>query len=107
MKLLKSVDGHYLLPSWASGQNSIDGIRVVESSRVPQNQLVIGDFRYATIYDIGGVEVSMGWVNDQFIKNQMTILAEKRTGLLVRGVDLDAFLKVTDITAAIAAITAA
>lgn len=108
-KLLKATDGHYLLPPFISADGTIiDGVRVVESSQVTANTLVIGDFRYGTVYDDGeGVEVSLGWVNDQFIKNTFTILAEKRLGLLVRNINLPAFRKVTSISAAITAITPA
>lgn len=105
-KLLKDAEGRYLLPPFISADGTvIDGVRVIESSQVTADTLVIGDFRYGTIYDLEDVEVSMGWVNDQFIKNTFTILAEKRLGLLVRNVDLDAFRKVTSIAAAITAIT--
>lgn len=105
-KLLKATDGHYLLPPFISADGTvIDGVRVTESSEVTANTLVIGDFRYGTVYDDGqGIEVTMGWINDDFIKNQWRILAEERLGLLVRTINLPAFRKVTSITAAIAAI---
>lgn len=105
-KLAKATDGHYVLPPFISADGTIiDGMKVVESSQVTINTMLIGDFRYGTIYDLEGVTVSMGFVNDQFVKNAMTILAEKREGLLIRDVDVDAFLKVDDIDAAIVAIT--
>jgi len=44
----------------------------------------------------------MGFIANQFINDMMTIKARKRTALLVRNVDLNAFAKVTDIPAAIA-----
>lgn len=105
-KLLKDAEGRYLLPPFINADGTvIDGVRVVESAQVVANTLVIGDFDYAWLYDYGGTEVSMGWVNDQFIKNTFTILAERRLALLVRNVHLDAFRKVTSISAAITAIT--
>jgi hypothetical protein len=105
-KLLKATDGHYLIPPFVSSDGKvIDGMNVVESSQVTANTLVIGDFRYGTVYDDGqGIEVTMGWINDDFIKNQWRILAEERLALLVRNINLPAFRKVTSITAAIAAI---
>lgn len=106
-KLAKGTDGHYVLPPFIMSNGEIvDGMRVVESSQVTANTLALGDFRYATSYDLEGTTVEVGFVNDQFIKNAKTILAEKREMLLVRNVDLDAFLKVTDIDAAVAAVTA-
>lgn len=105
-KLLKDAEGRYLLPPFINADGTvIDGVRVVESAQVVANTLVIGDFDYAWLYDYGGTEVSMGWVNDQFIKNTFTILAERRLALLVRNAHLDAFRKVTSISAALTAIT--
>jgi len=77
---------------------------VVESSQVTANTMLVGDFRYGTIYDLEDVVIEMGWINDQFVKNTFTILAEQRLGLLIRTVDETAFRKVTDIAAALAAI---
>jgi len=107
LKLIKDADGRYNLPPFmmANGQ-VVDGMSIIESSQVTANTLIVGDFRYGTIYDAEGVTVEMGYVNDQFIKNTQTILAEKRTMLLVRNADNDAFRKVIDINAAIAGISA-
>lgn len=107
MRLLKGTDGHYMLPSSLSTDaKTIEGIRVYETSRVPMGQLIIGDFRYGTIYDLEDTEITFGWVNNQFLENKFTILGEKRMGLLVRNVDADAFLKVTSIADALEAIEA-
>lgn len=105
-KLAKGSDGHYVLPPFISADGTrIDMMRVIESSQVTANTMVLGDTRYGTVYTLEGVTIEMGYVNDQFIKNTFTILAEERLGFLVRNVDVDAFLKVTDIDAAIAAVT--
>lgn len=101
-KLKKGVDGHYVLPPFISQNGSIiDGIRVVESSQVTANTLVVGDTRYGTIYDLEGTEIEIGHIDKQFVEDTMTMKATKRTSLLVRNVDLDAFSKVTDIAAAL------
>lgn len=101
LKTLKDADGRYLSPNWANG-DTIGGLRIVESSQVAANTMVVGDFRYGTIYDLEDVNIEMGWINDQFIKNAFTILAEQRLGLLIRTVDETAFRKVTNITTALA-----
>ena len=106
-KLSKGTDGHYVLPPFVSADGMlIAGLRVVESSQVDANTLLVGDFRWGTIYDLEGVDIQMGFINDQFIQNAMTILAEQRLGLLIRTVDVTAFRKVTDIDTAITTITA-
>jgi HK97 family phage major capsid protein len=103
LKTIKDADGRYLMPPWATEVN-IGGLRVVESSQVTANTMVVGDFRFGTIYDLEGVTIEMGLINDQFIQNAFTILAEKREGLLIRTVDETAFRKVSNITTALAAL---
>ena len=105
MKLQKNEFGQYVMPPFANGQNNVDSMVVYENSVVTANTLVIGDFRYATRYTMGGVEIEVGMINEQFTHDLMTIKARERSALLVRNVDLDAFLKVTDVNAAIAAVT--
>lgn len=98
LKLQKDTQGRYLFDGKALPWN------VVESSQVTAGTMLVGDFRYGTIYDLEDVTIEMGWINDQFIKNTFTILAEQRLGLLIRTVDETAFRKVTDISAALAAL---
>jgi len=98
LRLAKDTQGRYLFEGKVLPWN------IVESSQVTANTLVAGDFRYGTIYDLEDVVIEMGWINDQFIKNTFTILAEQRLGLLIRTVDETAFRKVTDIAAALGAI---
>ncbi len=101
-KLLKAIDGHYLLPPFISVDGTrIDNVLVVESAQVTANTLVLGDSRYATIYHEEDVTVTVGLIDQQFIKNQWTILAEQVMCLLVRTVDVDAFVYCSDIAAAI------
>lgn len=105
-KLAKGSDGHYVLPPFIAANGMVvDGCQVVESSQVTEGTLVVGDFRFGTIYDLEGVTVEVGWVNDQFTQNTKTILAEQRLGLLIRNADATGFLKCANIGAAINAIS--
>lgn len=104
-KLAKAANGHYILPPFISADGKvIDGVRVVETSVVTKNTLALGDFNYGTIYHSEDLVIEMGWINDQFVKNQWTIRAEQECMLLVRNADLDAFTKITDIDAAVASL---
>jgi hypothetical protein len=106
-KLKKGADGHYVLPPFITADGKIiDSVRVVESNQVTQNTLTAGDFRYGTIYDAQGLEIEMGMINDQFVKDAYTIKASQRELLLVRNVDADAFIKIDDVDAAVASLTA-
>lgn len=103
---VKSSDGHYQLPPFMQNQGRVGNLQIIESPKVTVNTLMVGDASYGTIYQSEDVVIEMGLVNDQFLKNQWTIRAEQELCFLQRNADLGAFVKVTDITAAIAALTA-
>lgn len=86
--LEKGTDNRYV---WAvvtdNNGSRIWGVRVVESvglqsrapADVPRRCLVVGDYRMgAQLLDRMDLTVQVGLVNDQFIKNMRTILAEER-----------------------------
>jgi hypothetical protein len=101
-KLAKAVDGHYILPPFVSADGMrIDNVQVVESSEVDVNTLLIGDFTKGRIYRSESVNITMGLIANQFIENKWTILAEEEMMLLIRDVDADAYLEVSNIDAAI------
>ena len=105
LNIAKDSGGRYLLPPFANLQGnaqSIGGLKIVGSAQVTPNTMVVGDFRFGTIYDLEDFTIEMGWINDQFIKNCFTILAEQRLALLIRTGDEPAFRKVTNITTALA-----
>jgi HK97 family phage major capsid protein len=98
----------YINPGWASSiitggqpEMNVNGIRVIPSAAVTANTMVVGDFNFATIYNLGGITLDMGWIDKQFVENMMTLRAERRLGMLVRTAHTDAFRKVTDVDAAL------
>ena len=103
LQLYKDGGGRYLVPPGLSANGlELSGLKIVPSSQVTVNTMVVGDFRYGTIYELEDTTVEMGWINDQFIKNTFTILAEARLALLIRTGDETAFRKVANITTALA-----
>jgi len=101
MELLRegSGTGAYLYgaPGTNAGAQPF-GVSVVMSQHMPAGSFLIGALRTsAIIYQRQGAVVEMGFVNDDFTKNLVTIRAEERLGL---GVDRPAGLMYGDITAA-------
>lgn len=98
MELAKDAGGAYLYgaPGTNAGMNPF-GVAVVLSNHMPAGKFLIGNLAgAATIYQRQGAVVEMGFVNDDFTKNLVTIRAEERIGL---GVDRPSAIMYGDITA--------
>lgn len=54
------------------------GMNVVETEAVPANTAYIGDFRYCVLWDREQASITVGTINDQLVRNMVTILAEMR-----------------------------
>jgi HK97 family phage major capsid protein len=96
--LAKDGEGRYLFEE----NGTIAGLAVVEDNFMPDNQLVVGDRRFASIYQMSGIVLSEGFVGDQFGEDLKSIKARKRCLMLIREVDRTGFLKCTDIEDALA-----
>lgn len=77
--------GGYLMgaPS-AVGANTVWGLPVVESEAITENTGLVGDFPMGcTLFDREQAVIRIGLINDQFIRNMQTILAELRAAFVV------------------------
>ncbi len=79
MRLTKDANGQYLFPpfSLANGE-IISGLRIAASPSVDQGSFVLGDFSYLNIRDYIPLTIEFGWENDDFTKNMVTMIGEKR-----------------------------
>lgn len=100
--LKKDSQNRYLFDE--NGQ--IAGLTVVEDNFIPDNELVVGDRRFAAIYQMGGIVLSEGFVDKQFVEDMKTLKARKRMLMLIREVDRTGFLHCTDIEAALTTLEA-
>lgn len=80
-----ATPGTYLMgPPSTSGATSLWGLPVVESEIVPAGTAVVADWRQAmTLFDREQGNVRAGTINDQFIRNMQTLLAELRVAFVV------------------------
>jgi HK97 family phage major capsid protein len=103
IELLKGTDDRYV---WAIIRDELGprvwSLRVVETIAAEENagntteerNIVVGDWvRGATLWDRQQSTVAVGWVDDQFIKNQRTLRAELRAAFAVKRPK--AFIKIT------------
>lgn len=102
--LAKDGENNYL---FNTELGTIAGLFVVEDNNMPDNQLIVGDRRFAKIYEKGGVVLSEGEINAQFTSDMKTIKARKRMAMLIRNVDSTGFLKCTNITTALTTLATA
>ena len=86
----------YGLPGVAGNANPF-GVRIVLSANMTQGKFLIGALNTAAVlYNRTGAVVEMGYINDDFTKNLVTIRAEERLGL---GVERPSAVLYGDITA--------
>ena len=76
-----------------AGSLSLDGIPIIETTLVTVDTYLIGDFRKATVYDKGSLDIKVGYENDDFTKNLVTILAEWRGLNVIKTNQTTAFVK--------------
>ena len=77
--------GQYLMgPPSQVGATTIWGIPVIESEALTENTGLIGDFAMGcALYDREQAAVRVGTIDDQFVRNMQTILAELRAAFVV------------------------
>ena len=107
MDLAKSdTDGHYLMPPFTSADGTvIKGVRVIETNFLDGDEFIVGDFSRYLFNIVDGLTIEVGYINDQFIKNQFTIRAEMYGMGRVKANEAFAFVK-GDFTSAKAALLA-
>ncbi|QIY92237.1 phage major capsid protein [Chryseobacterium gallinarum] len=104
MDLEKGTDGHYILPPFvtADGQR-IAGILVIENEAIAEGSFLVGDFTKSNLRIREEININLGYENDDFTKNLVTILAEMRAAHYIKKHHIPAFLQGT-FAAAITAI---
>jgi HK97 family phage major capsid protein len=82
--LLRTADGIYIWGNPAdAGPERIWGLRVVQTVAQTEGTALVGDFNQAALLLREGLTMKAGYVNDDLIKNRLTIVAEMRAGVAV------------------------
>jgi HK97 family phage major capsid protein len=106
LQIYKSTNAGYNTPFWYPGGNAltINGIPIIATTYISQGDFVIGDFSKLNVRFRNNLSIQTGYVNDDFKKNMVTILAEARVCSFVKANQVNAFKKgnFTTLLAAIA-----
>lgn len=108
--LLKDANNNYILPPFVARvgnkEYNIDGMIVRSNPNVPANSLYVLDSTKGTIYNRKGVVIELSYENaTNFETETVTLKAYRRLNLLIRNVNKNAFMKCSDVQAALTAIT--
>lgn len=107
MELVKDSTGQYVLPPFTSVDGTVvSGIPVVGNTGMTLDKFLIGDFTKSGVRFKEGLTINVGYENDDFTKNLVTILAEARLVHRVKSNHYGAFVY-GDFSDAITALTPA
>lgn len=107
MELAKDSTGQYVLPPFTSiDGTTVSGIPVIGNTGMTIDKFLIGDFTKSGVRFKEGVTINVGYENDDFTKNLVTILAEARLVHRVKSNHYGAFVY-GDFSDAITALTPA
>lgn len=107
MELSKDTTGQYIMPPFiATDGTTVSGIRVITNTGVTLDKFLVGDFTKSGVRFKEGLTINVGYENDDFTKNLVTILAEARLVQRVKSNHYGAFVY-GDFSDAITALTKA
>lgn len=96
MDLTKTADGIYVAPPFTTAQGqTIAGLRVIANTGVAAGDFYVGDFRKVILGIREEININIGYENDDFTKNLVTILAEMRAAQYVKTNDAGSIVKGT------------
>lgn len=100
MELAKNTQGNYIFPPfYLNGGQQIAGLRVYTSTVVTAGDFLVGDFTKDHLGIREEINIQIGYENDDFTKNLVTILGEMRAVNYIKTNDVNAFVKGTFSTA--------
>ena len=105
IQLTKTSQGEYTYPIFMdqTGAMNLAGMVVVSSANMTADNFVIGDFSRFNVRYREALNMSIGYVNDDFQRNMVTILCEARLVSYIKANDQAGFVT-GDFTTAIAAL---
>ena len=107
IRLAKATDGNYLVNRLADGTLTLNGLTIIESNAVAVKELMVMDSSVAEVYFKQNPEIQIGQEATDLTQDQYTIVMFLRAQLVIEGPDKLGLVLVSDISAAITALTKA
>ncbi len=92
MKLTKDSQGNYVLPLTLPGVTDVVDVPVVKNPRMTKGEFLIMDTSKGNLRIREDITFDIGYENDDFTKNLVTILAETRVTFYIKSQHTKAFL---------------
>lgn len=97
MHLTKATDGAYTYPVFyqnpLTGQSMVFNLVVISTTFMTEGNFIVGDLKRNFMKMREGINVQVGYVNDDFKRNMVSILAEARLVNYIKANDTGAFVK--------------
>lgn len=103
IELTKTQTGEYTYPAFWDMNMRVAGLIVVTSTNIAPGTFLVGDMSKSNVRIRENMSLQVGYVNDDFQRNMVTILAEMRLCHYVKNNQVNAFVA-GDVATAIAAI---
>jgi len=103
IELTKTQTGEYTYPAFWDMNMRVAGLIVVTSTNIAAGTFLVGDMSKSNVRIRENMSLQVGYVNDDFQRNMVTILAEMRLCHYVKNNQVNAFVA-GDVATAIAAI---
>ena len=92
----KGDNNHYVLPPFITASGTIiAGVQMVENTGITPGTYVVGDFNKSVLAVREEVNINLGYENDDFTKNLVTVLGEMRAAHYIKANHTGAFVKGT------------
>lgn len=95
MQLTKTNTGEYTYPMFlvdAMGVQTVANLPIVSTTNIPAGEFLVGDMTKSNVRVREDVNMQVGYVNDDFQRNMVTILAEARLVHYVKANQVFAFV---------------
>jgi HK97 family phage major capsid protein len=94
MNLVKDANNNYIMPPFVADNGTrVTGVPIIQNTDITLDEYLVGDFTKAKGFVRDSLEVRMGFVDDDFAKNMVTIRGNHRVAFRIKNQDASAFVK--------------